>query len=88
MVLVYALFSFRKICKNCKCKLEDHEVKIEEFDIQHEILKNLLTNSDGTTVFQRSKKALSNLDAPAAEIEAAKKNFMFIPEGSNRVTVW
>ena len=62
-------------------------MKIEEFDVQHTILKNLLTLNDGTTVFQRSRKALSQLEASPAEIEAAKKNFMFMPIGSSRQTV-
>lgn len=81
------LHFWRKICKICKCKLEDHEVKIEDFNIQHSILKNLLTLNDGTTVFQRSKLALSQLEASPAEIEAAKKNFMFMPEGTNPQTI-
>lgn len=46
-----------------------------------------MLDKDGTSVFQKSKSALSQFDASPAEIEAAKKNFVFMPEGSSRATV-
>ena len=60
---------------------------IDEFDIQRDIWKDMISDKDGMTVFQRSLRALAALDAPASEIEAAKKNFMFMPIGTNRATV-
>lgn len=76
------LHFWRKTCKNCRCKLEDHEVPQEKLNLQQEILNKFLTGEDGQTVFQRSKATFDPLEATPAEIEAANKNFMFMPAGS------
>ena len=59
----------------------------EKLNLQQEILNKFLTGEDGQTVFQRSKATFDPLEATPAEIEAANKNFMFMPAGSTGTIV-
>ena len=76
------LYLFRKICKNCKCKLEDHDVQLDDDDVHRVILKGVVKDKDGKTAFQRSKETFSQLLSDPQTREDAKSNFTVMPKAA------
>jgi len=75
------LHFWRKICRQCHCKYEDHDVKDEE-EIQHGIITNLLKNREAS-VENVNKKPVVDLRKEPTIGQDVKANFIQVPECSS-----
>jgi len=74
------LHFWRKICRLCHCKYEDHDVKDED-EMHHDIVLNLLKNRRPCT--ENANKPQVDLKSEPVIGEDVKANFIQVPECSS-----
>lgn len=80
-----SLFFSRKICKNCYCRYDEHDVKSEE-EIHHGIVKNIFRKERGLSD-EIGKLQIFDPEKQPAIAEQVKANFIKVPEVSSPFAV-
>ncbi|XP_066934592.1 testin-like isoform X1 [Clytia hemisphaerica] len=75
------LHFWRKICKNCYCRYDEHDVKSEE-EIHHGIVKNIFRKERGLSD-EIGKLQIFDPEKQPAIAEQVKANFIKVPEVSS-----
>lgn len=75
------LHYWRKICKNCYCRYDDHDVKNED-EIHHEIVKNIFRRERGLAE-QVGKLQIFDSEKDPDIADKVKANFIKVPEVSS-----
>jgi len=75
----------RKICKNCYCRYDDHDVKNED-ELHHEIVKKIFRRERGL-VEQVGKLNIFDPEKQPDIAKQVKANFIKVPEVSSPVAV-
>lgn len=61
-VVELIFLSFRKVCKNCGCKFEDHDIEVNK-NTHEEIVYNLLNSTDDLSSVEYSSEDDETLEA-------------------------
>ena len=83
--MFFFLFFYRKICKNCYCRYDDHDVKNED-EIHHDIVKNIFRRERGLAE-KVGKLHLFDPENEPAIADQVKANFIKVPEVSSPLAV-
>nr|AMQ67873.1 prickle/testin-like protein [Oscarella lobularis] len=59
----FELHYWRKICKNCRCKREEHDIKAEENAETKRMIKNLFSDNPSPVVPRKTEQETIELDA-------------------------
>eukprot|EP00118_Oscarella_pearsei_P003858 m.16033 g.16033 ORF g.16033 m.16033 type:complete len:384 (+) comp26691_c0_seq1:207-1358(+) len=81
----FELHYWRKICKNCRCKREEHDIKVEEDAETKRMIKNLFSDNPSPAVKKKNEKDMMELNAryawaPDVEKDLAVKYMESLPE--------